>query len=167
MTATLLAACAPMQVVSSPNRDAARRPYITYDWDRTDAMLAADNRDPLFEDYFEGAVARRLADKGLRKPIDGPPDLLLRSRTSFAGLDVAAIDRLYRRCGDGTCRAGIVDYDEVTIAIDAIDPQTDTLVWRGSANARLTGVADDPARLKGLVEKAVTRMLDRFPRRQS
>jgi hypothetical protein len=156
-----------MQVVSSPNRAAAPRPYITYDWDRTDAVLAADNRDPLLDDYFEGAVARRLADKGLRKPVDGAPDLILRSRTSFGGLDVAAIDRLYRRCGDGTCRAGIVDYDKVTIAIDAIDPQTDTLVWRGSANARLTGVADDPARLKGLVEKAVTRMLDGFPRRQS
>lgn len=166
-TVALLAACAPMQVVSSPNRNAARRPYITYDWDRTGAVLAGDDHNRMFEDYFEGAVARRLADKGLRRPVDGAPDLLLRSRTSLRGVDVAAIDRLYRRCSDGTCRAGIVDYDEVTIAIDAIDPQTETLVWRGSANAKLNGVADDAARLEGLVDRAVTRMLQGFPGRQS
>ena len=166
-TVALLAACAPIHVASSADRNAARRPYVTYDWDRTGAVLAGDDRNRVLEDYFEGAVARRLADKGLRRPADGAPDLLLRSRTSFRGVDVAAIDRLYRRCSDGTCRAGIVDYDEVTIAIDAIDPQTEAIVWRGSADAKLNGVADDAARFKGLVDRAVTRMLQGFPGRQS
>ena len=163
----LLAACAPMRVVSSPDVDATRSPYVTYDWDTKDATFPGDDHARAFKDYVEGAVARRLADRGLHRLADGAPDLVLRSRAGFRGVDVAAVDRLYRRCGDGTCRAGIVDYDEITIALDAIDPQTARLVWRGSANARLNGVADDPTRLQGVIDTAVTRMLDRFPRRQS
>jgi hypothetical protein len=166
-TAALLAACAPLQVASSWNRDVARRAYVTYDWDRIDAVLAADDHNRVFDEYLQDAVARTLANKGLRKPTDGAPDLLLRWRTSFRGVDVADIDRLYRRCGDGTCHAGILDYNEVTIAIDAIDPPSHTIVWRGSANANLNGVAADSIRLKGLVDKAVTRMLRGFPRRQT
>lgn len=161
-TAALLAACAPMRVVSSPDLT-AETSYITYDWDRTGAPIADDDHNRVLEDFFEGAVARRLADKGLRTPVDGTPDLLLRSRTSFRGVDVAAINRLYRRCSDGTCRAGIVDYDQMTISIDAIDPRADTVVWRGSASAKLNGVPDDSARLKGLVDMAVAKMLEGFP----
>jgi len=152
-----------MRVVSSPNRTAPHASYITYDWDRTGASIADDDHNRVLEDVFEGAVARGLADKGLRTPVNGTPDLLLRSRASFRGVDVAAIDRLYRRCSDGTCRAEIVDYDQMTIAIDAIDPRTESVVWRGSASAKLNGIADEQDRLEGMVDRAVAKMLQGFP----
>jgi len=163
----LASGCATMSVGSYANRYANFSGYTTYDWQAPDALPTGDPRldnNAIFEDYFEGAVEKRLAAKGFQKPVAGVPDLLLHYHTSVVQrIDVATIDRMYRQCNDDGCRTEASDYDELTILLDATDAWTGKLVWRGWARTNLAGIAEDQGRLEGMVEKAVRRMLQAFP----
>jgi hypothetical protein len=57
----------------------------------------------------------------------------------------------------------VADYDEVTILLDAVDTQTEKLVWRGWARTNLNGMADNQDRLEQMVNRAVAKMLQGFP----
>jgi hypothetical protein len=163
----LVSGCATMSVGSYANRYATFGGYATYDWQAPDALPTGDPRldnNRIFEDYFEGAVEKRLAAKGFQRPVAGVPDLLLHYHTSVVQrIDVATIDRMYRQCNDEGCRTEVSDYDEITILLDANEAWTKQLVWRGWARTNLNGIAEDQRRLEDMVEKAVRRMLQGFP----
>jgi hypothetical protein len=163
----LVSGCATMSVGSYANRYANFSGYSTYDWQAPDALPTGDPRldnNRIFEDYFEGAVEKRLSAKGFQKPASGVPDLLLHYHTGVVQrIDVATIDRMYRQCNDEGCRTEVSDYDEITILLDAVEAGTEKLVWRGWARTNLNGIAEDQDRLENMVEKAVQRMLQGFP----
>jgi hypothetical protein len=158
----LVSGCATLNVDSSINRQTDSRSYATYDWARTESLPMGADFTGALDDYFAGAVDRRLAQNGLHKPFDGTPDLLLHARTSLHGLDVAALERRYRQCSSGDCRAALADYDEVTILLTAVDTRTEAVVWQESTHAKLNGVAGNPERLKATVDNAATRILQGF-----
>jgi hypothetical protein len=48
--------------------------------------------------------------------------------------------------------------------IDVVDTRTSKVVWRGWAQDSMNGVIDNQDRLAAQIDKAVTRMMERFPR---
>jgi Domain of unknown function (DUF4136) len=165
--AALVSGCATLSVDSPPRRRIEPRSYATYDWAKTNSMSLDADVMGILDDYFEGAVDKRLTVNGLHKPLAGTPDLLLHARTSLRGIDLAALDRRYRACPSGDCRAALTDYDEVDILLNAVDTRSETIIWQRSARAKLDDIATNPERLKATIDKAVTRMLHGFLPAQS
>ena len=53
-------------------------------------------------------------------------------------------------------------YREGTLILDIVDPGSDTVVWRGSAQAQLAG-SGEPQTRQARIQTAVRRILERFP----
>lgn len=142
--------------------------YQNWAWAPADALPPSDPRlenSPFFRDYFEGAVERQMALRGLEKTDWGTPDLLLhyhvnvRQRFHLAGADSDASE-----CRGTECNERVTEYEAGTFVLDAVDPYTNRLVWRGWARTSVDGAIDDQDWLRDQVADAVGRMLRLFPR---
>jgi hypothetical protein len=56
-------------------------------------------------------------------------------------------------------------YDAGTLLIDLVDARTNRLVWRGWAEGSVDGVIDNQEWMEARIDEAVTRILERLPRR--
>jgi hypothetical protein len=54
------------------------------------------------------------------------------------------------------------EFEEGAMIIDFVNPKTDRLLWRGSAQARVNDTSD-PAQRRKRIEEAVNRILEKFP----
>jgi hypothetical protein len=159
------AGCATILVSSHVRRDVDFSRFRSFDWGPADALPTGDPRldgDPVFKDYLQGAVERRLAEHGLALATAGTPDLLIHYHANVTRrFDVNHVDQEYH---DGTGNAGgVTHYEAGTIVLDIIDASTNQLVWRGWAQEDLDGVIGNPRRMKAVIERAVGQMLDRLP----
>jgi hypothetical protein len=48
--------------------------------------------------------------------------------------------------------------------LDVVDTRTDRVIWRGWAQDSLEGVIGNQDRMERMINQAVARMLERFPR---
>ena len=62
----------------------------------------------------------------------------------------------------GATRTIMREYERGTLLIDVLVPADRSLVWRGSASARIREESD-PAQREQRIEEAVEAILDRFP----
>lgn len=164
----LMAGCAPALSVSShvrPGIDFSG--YRTYEWGPADALPTGDARldkNPYFQDHFEGAVEKQLARKGLERA-DGLPDILIHYHATITQqIDVNSLDRDYGYCYGDECFVDVFEYEAGTLVLDMIDARTNRLVWRGWAQSNIESVLENRERLARHVEAAVQRMLTQFPR---
>lgn len=143
--------------------------YRTFDWGPADALPTGDPRldqNPFFKDHLQGAVERGLAARGFEISTSGTPDLLIHYHASITHrINVAAADARYGYCYDEDCRAWVSEYEAGTIILDIVDTRTNQVIWRGWAQASVEGVLDNPDRMQRQIEQAVTRMLERLPRK--
>ena len=164
--AALLAAtaCAPIAVSSFTERDVRVDTYDTFGWAAVDTGVPGDPRldnNPFFHEYLRGAIDRHLISRGY-EPTVLSPDVYVhyhastRQKIHLTGHPPAA-DRPRDRAVD--------IYDEGTIVIDLMDARSGSLVWRGAAQSGLAGVVDDQRRMEDTLERVVSRILARLPRR--
>jgi Domain of unknown function (DUF4136) len=161
-----LTGCAPIHVSSYLERDVDLAQYHTYDWGPSDALPTGDPRldnNPFFHDYFQEAVEKRLRVSGLRKSASGTPDLLIyyhaRMSQSFQ-----VSDGEYGTCNtESDCEPRVTDYESGTLVLDFRDAHTNKRVWRGSVQQSVDGLIDNQAWMEKYLDKAVARMMERFP----
>jgi hypothetical protein len=167
-SAFLVAGCATMIVSSHLQRDVDFARYRTFDWGPADALPTGDPRldhNPFFKDHMEGAVERHLAAKGLELSSSGQPDLLIHYHANVSQrIDVNRIDRQYGYCYGEDCSVRVMEYEAGTLVLDVVDTRTDRVIWRGWAQDSLEGVIGNQDRMERMINQAVARMLERFPR---
>ena len=56
-------------------------------------------------------------------------------------------------------------YDAGTLVLDFVDTRTSKVVWRGWVQSSVAGVIDNQKWMEEKIDEAVTRILERLPRR--
>ncbi len=160
------AGCATMTVSSHIERTANFADYVTYEWGPPDNLPVGDPRldnNPFFVDFLQGAVEKRLADKGYQHAVAGDPDLLIHYHASVnQRVDVYTADYQYGYCY-GDCQPQYTDYEQGTLIIDVVDTRTNKVVWRGWAQDVMNGIIDNQDRLEKKVDEEVTKMMMLLP----
>jgi len=107
----------------------------------------------------EDAVNRELAAKGMRKVSENPSFLIaLHISKQLKRNDWSLSDVRY-----GSYRTRLPQvYEEGTMILDFVDPETKELLWRGSATAVIESVLT-PEEQKNRINKVVSKILDKFP----
>lgn len=168
LSALTLSGCATLNVSSHVQRGLDFTQYRTFDWGPADALPAGDPRldkNPGFLDHLEGAVEKELAVKGFeRSGTQESADLLIHYHANISRrIDVNQLDRDYGYCYDETCGALVFEYEAGTLVLDIVDAKTNRLIWRGWAQHGVRDVVDNERRMADTINKAVKRMLARFP----
>jgi hypothetical protein len=161
--------CSGVTVHHDMDPDADLSGYRTYDWA---TRTKSGNEDPrVYNDVVAGQIASAvdsvLHAKGYQET-DTTPDFLVGWHGAIEGkMSTNTIHNNYGY-GWGWYPAGSTTtarhWDEGTLVIDIVDAETQTLVWRGSAQAELHEEGD-PQRDYALIATVVTRILDKFPRK--
>lgn len=162
-----LAACAPMNVSAHVERAVDFTQYHTWNWGPADALPTGDPRldnNPFFKDYLEGAFEKQFAARQLEHANAGTPDLLIHYHANISQrFEVNGVDTSRGYCYDD-CAPNLIEYELGTLVVDAVDARTNRVVWRGWAQSNVEGVIDNQDRLAAQINKAVTRMMERFPK---
>ena len=160
----MLAGCSSfhVQVDRDPSADIAR--WRTWSWLPTALQAPSDQRlpDRYFERKLESTVERELASKGY-VAASSDPDFFVNYRLTTA-------DRVSYQMPTGygidwwvqAHHASMDSYERGTLFIDVIDARTRTLVWRGTASARLLTSASLEKRAQR-TEDVVEHILADFP----
>lgn len=161
-----LAGCATMNVGSHVERGINFAQFTTYDWTPADALPVGDPRldnNPFFRDYLQGAIEKQLAKKGYRRVSGAPADLLLHYHATVnQRMEINAADRQAGYCFQD-CQPQVIEYEQGTLVLDVVDARSKKVIWRGWAQDSVQGIIDDQERLERQVDKAVTRLFERFP----
>lgn len=169
ISALALSGCATMTVSSHVQHGLDFSQYRTYDWGPADALPTGDPRldkNPFFRDHVEGAVEKQLAARGFDRPPSGTADLLLHYHASITQrIDVNRVDREYGYCYGGDCQARVIEYEAGTLVLDVVDTRTNRVIWRGWAQDSVEDVLDNQDKMARKINQAITRMLERFPRK--
>ena len=164
----LLTGCAPIRVSSFMERGVDFAQFQTYDWGPATALSTGDPRldnNPFFHDSFQGAVEKRLTESGLRHAVSGAPDLLIQYRASMSqSFSVSGVDHDDGTCNTGDCEARVTEYKAGTLVLAIRDARTNRVVWRSSAQQSVDGLIDNQDWMEKYIDKAVARMMERFPR---
>ncbi len=167
LTAVAAAGCATMNVSSHIERGVNFTQYATYEWGPPDNLPVGDPRldnNPFFNDYLQGAIEKKMAEKGFNLTTAAGADLLIHYHASVnQRLDVYRADQQYGYCY-GDCEPQVVDYEQGTLVIDVVDAKTKKVVWRGWAQDTMTGIIDNQDRLRKQVDESVTKMMLLLPR---
>jgi hypothetical protein len=161
------AGCSALRVnaYQEPGFDVAR--YRTFAWASHDAFSTGDPRldnNRFFIERVQRAVERELALRGLERDA-AAPDVTLHIHARFdqrirqADLEPAS--------APGSQRGQTEVYEAGTVLLDVVDRRTERVAWRGWAEGAFDGVVDDQDWLDATIDKTVTKILARFPRRAS
>lgn len=149
------------QVKTDYDRSANFSRYKTYSWEKV------QTQDQLWVDRIKEAVNAALTAKGL-SPVESGGDIAIvametthNQRTLNTFYDGFGGGWRWRGFGGmGTATTTVDNYKVGTLVVDLFDPQTKTLIWRGSASDTLSDKSDK--NIKNL-DKGVQKMFDHFP----
>lgn len=166
LTTALLAGCAPLRVNTYVPRDAVSpMTFHSYAWATDDQLVTGDPRldsNRFFQERVQMAVEEQLASRGFTKAAPDRADVVLHYHANLTQkVDANGADLRYGYC-DG-CKPYV--YDAGTLLLDVVDGHTHKLIWRGWAEGSMDGVIENQTLMEQRVDLAVTRILDRFPRR--
>lgn len=108
---------------------------------------------------IKDAVNRELAAKGMRKVSENPSFLIALHISKQLKRDDWSLSDV--RYGSYRTRLPQV-YEEGTMILDFVDPETKELLWRGSATAVIKS-ALSPEQQRRRINEIVTKILDKFP----
>jgi hypothetical protein len=175
-----------MQVGSDFNPEADFSGLRTYAWRAGPQGVTDDPRidDEALEARIRAAIDDQLASQGFTMTTDGAPDFLVGFHAAVASkLEVNAINQYsgyapgwgsqgFRYGDSGGYRnyvwgweppsTSVRSFDQGSLIIDVVKPESDVLIWRGTAQAEVD-FADDEGTREKRVREAVARMLKTFP----
>lgn len=177
LLAIMLAGCSQVQTSSKVDAGTDFSVLETFSW-LTEADPEAEDirlNDPRIGQTIRDAVEQVLSGKGYRKVERDQADFLV---VWFGGIEKKIrkenIDHFYAPYGYGTLyrapelrndesRASL-EYEEGTVIIDALDPQTRSILWRGSGSGRLVEGQQEQIALNNL-RSSVKKIVQPFPGR--
>ena len=172
--------CSSMTINTDRDPQAEFSELKTYQWVTSPTTQSGDPRianNALLDSRVKSAVDRVLGQKGYQRLTNGgDPDFLV---AYHATLDQKAqattINEYYGYApgwigydygsalsGPPGARTYVYEYDEGTLLLDVVNPDTHKLMWRGSAIDRVNFKASPEAKEKKINE-AVSKMLKGFP----
>jgi hypothetical protein len=128
----------------------------TYDWFvvpesmQVNKLVVSDVRD---------AVNKELSTKGIRKVSENPSFLIALHISKELKRDYQGFSGT--RYGSYRMRLSQV-YEEGTMILDFVDPETKKLLWRGSSTTAIKP-ALTPEEQKKMITEVVSKILDKFP----
>ena len=141
--------------------------YDTYAWGPADALPTGDPRvdnNEFFDAQVRAAVERHLHAKGLRKVASDSAVLLIHYHATVdEKLDVFTVDRDYGYYSGYGLEDHVEVYEEGTLLVDMVDPESNTLVWRSWAQTNIEGLLDDQSRMEERIDEGVAKMFAQFP----
>lgn len=168
--AAVLAGCTSVSVTRDFDDSADFSALHSYAWKYAEQPKAGNSRidNDLVDQRVREAVDAVLASRGYVKAEGGDADFQVAyfieykqriggSSVSF-GIGTGSMGR-YGGVGYNT---GISDYDEGYLTIDIIDPAREKTIWRG-VGKRATYESSNPSKVTKIINKAVTRILAKFP----
>lgn len=161
-TGLLGAGCSSIKVQTHYDPTADFSQYRTYKWLPQKSMGPSAGMKKLTpaEEQIIAAVERELAAKGLQKIGKGKPDLWITYHTRIRDkIDVTRYGYRYWRHGPRGRVVEVRRYKEGALIIDIIDRRAKQLVWRGWASS----VLNNPAQVNQTIDKAVQKILEKFP----
>lgn len=177
----VLSGCSTMQITSDYDPSANFADLRSYNWIPEPQKVSGDPKidNPFIERRIRDAVDKQLAAQGYEKRSSGTPDFLIGYQVAIGKkLAVSTVNNYYgygvgagwhhrgaRRYGASrvyVSEAYVYEYDQGSLVIDVVDPETQKLIWRGSAQAEVDRSASREKREKR-ISKAVQKILAGFP----
>jgi len=167
-TAVALTGCASsMNVSSYVERGIDVSQYRTFDWAPTEGLSTGDPRldnNRFFDERVRLDVEKGLAARGFERTTSGTPNVLIHYHASITQqIEANEIDRQYGSSEKEDRRPYV--YEAGTLLIDLVDSRTNKVVWRGWAKDSVDGMIDNQEWMEAKVDQAVTRILEKLPRR--
>lgn len=175
-----LAGCSTMEVSSDYDPSASFADLATYDWLDTPKEPIGDPRidgNTLLEKRIHAAVDAELAARGYTRT-QSDPDFLVAYHVSLDKRRSVQVLNDHYGYGPGwgytygaayrpgyyagTSQTYVYEYEEGTLILDVVEPESRQLIWRGSARDEVH-FKSTPERDESQLREAVTRMLERFP----
>jgi hypothetical protein len=167
VAAAFAAGCATLTVSSHIERNVSFSNYVTYDWGPPDSLPVGDPRldnNSFFVDFLQGAIEKKLTERGYERALTGDADLLVHYHASVTQkVDVYEVDHRYGYCY-ADCQPEVTEYEQGTLVVDIVDAKTNKVVWRGWSQDVMDGVIDNQDRLEKQVDAGVTKMMQLLPR---
>lgn len=177
----VLSGCSTMTVNSDYDPSESFKGLRTYDWIPGGRKPTGDPRiddNTLLDTRVRNAVDRELAAKGFRRLTDGQPDFwVVYHVTLDKKTDITTLNSYYgygpgwgygygypyRPYGwGGPPETYVYQYEEGTLLLDIVEPETRKLIWRGHATDEVQ-FSDSPGKREEQVNEAVRRILALFP----
>ncbi len=155
--------CATMSVKTDYDRNQQLPSIRTFAWMEHPAKPVRSPivQNSLMDKRIKRAVERELGALGYDVDVGSPALLMVYHIGLEDKIDVSSYGygygRYYGRYGGGG--PYIRSYKEGTLILDFVDPETKHLIWRGWA----VGAFDDPENAAMYVNKAVRKILMKFP----
>ena len=168
LLALALAACSSVQVKSDWDPTANFTELRTWKWQSATPLPTGNVRldDPLVHKRIQAAIRTALDGRGYRQVAEGKADFevayhvaidhKLDAQTIYTGYGP------YRGWGMGGAHTVVDSYEVGTLIVDVIDPASNAVTWRGTAQTRLQELKTPEEREKR-VQEVVDEVLKRFP----
>ncbi|HXZ85747.1 MAG TPA: DUF4136 domain-containing protein [Myxococcota bacterium] len=167
-----LSACSSVQVKQDWDPQANFAALHRWSWQSSTPVVTGNPRldDPLVHKRIQGALADTLRTKGYAQTTSKPDFLVTYHIAIEQKLDAQTIYTGYGPYrgwyGVGGTQTVVEQYDLGTLLVDFIDPNTNNVIWRGTAQSRLQELKT-PEEREARVKDAVERLLAQFPPTQS
>lgn len=154
--------------------------FRTFAWISDRQEKTGDPRidDPIFDEQIREAVEIQLEVQGFEERHVDPPNFLIGYHASIdRKIEVRTINKVYsdlpglgwddfdRRFNigeEGNTETEVFEFDEGTLILDVVDPETKQLIWRGSAKAEIK-YAGNPEKRMERIKEAIRLILRKFP----
>ncbi len=146
--------------------------FHTYNWLPAPQKAVGEQSNTIIDSRIREAVENQLALRGYEKQTSGTPDFLVNHHVVVKGvLNVSTIHDgygygpRYRRGwggGMGTSTTYVREAKEGTLFLDMLNPQTQDLLWRGTAQGYIDPSLKPEEKTKR-IQNAVGLILDQFP----
>jgi len=167
--AVALCACSSIEVKQDWDPHANFSTLHSWAWQKQTPAVTGNPRldDPLVHGRIQSSIENTLAEKGYPKAMSGRPDFLVAYHIAIQQkLDAQTIYTGYGPYrgwyGMGGAQTVVDQYDVGTLLVDVIDPGTNDVIWRGTAQSRLQELKT-PEERQARIQDAVNRVLEQFP----
>ncbi len=133
--------------------------YKSFEWMARPQKKGVDPfvENSLLEKRIKNAANKELLAKGYRRQMTGDPDFLVVYYVDVEGkLDLGAYGYGYY---GGFYRPDVLQYNEGTLILDFVDPDSNELIWRGWYAGAIKG----RAMREKEIHRAVRHILEKFP----
>jgi hypothetical protein len=166
------AACSGVQVrtLAAPGADISSRPtFRLLPPPKLARNVQLTSNDPMLVNSItyrriREAIRHALEKRGYQYSEDAAAMDVAYYATAQPKLDIRTWDYGYGWRRFPRERTEIYEYEQGTVIIDVVDPETHELLWRGEGRA---AVSEDPDKYAEQLEKAVNKIMEKFPERSS
>jgi hypothetical protein len=166
------AACNPVQVrtVTAPDADISSRPtFRLLPPPKPKGNVQLTSNDPMLVNSItyrrvRDAIRQALEKRGYRYSEDSAAMDIAYYATAQPKLDIQTWNYGYGWRRFPREQTEVYQYEQGTVIVDAVDPVTHEMLWRGQGRA---AVSEDPDKYAQELEKAVQAIIAKFPPRAS